>query len=289
MLKPVLVGLAVLSLLLTTSGFVQAEEVGCRLSFENRDYAMAQDLCKKQAAAGDEAAQYLLAKGYLIGAFGKVELDKAISIARSCESMNAANCANVLGLALRQKAVPEQLWQSMPMTTFRSVVKYSVNEKLLVEANEAFLKAANNGGAKAMYNIGVQYFRGLWIGFESNSYKAIEWGKKASDAGFIPGNLLQADVIITDGLEEEYPALVSLLLPSVKMDSRASYLLARVYELGLGVPKSSVKTYAWLTVAGAQGNADATVSLGNAEESLSLNEMSEGRSLGKEYFDKYAK
>ncbi|MCG8439772.1 MAG: hypothetical protein MI751_16945 [Pseudomonadales bacterium] len=288
--KPVRVSILVFAFIFTIYRPVEAETgSSCSESFNSQNYAAAQEICSKAAAAGDAVAQYLMAKGYLIGAFGQRDLDKAIEQARSCEDTNTADCANVLGLALRSQAIPADLQNPMSMHVFRSEVRYKADEALLDQANDALLRAAKAGSAKAMYNVGDHYLKGIWYNFEVNPNKAIEWGKKASAAGFVLGNLLQADAIITGEFEDNYSELTSLLRPAVKMDSRASYLLARVYELGLGVPRDLTTSYAWLVVAGAQGNALATVALGKAEDQLGLQEMRDGEKLARDLYDKYAK
>lgn len=290
MAKPVRVSILMLAFIFTIYRPAQAETgSSCSESFNSQNYDVAQEICSSAAAAGDQVAQYLMAKGYLIGAFGQRDLDKAIAQAKSCEDTNTADCSNVLGLALRSKAIPSDLQNSMLMHVFRNEVRYKADEALLAQANDALLRAAKAGSAKAMYNVGDHYLRGIWYNFEVNPHKAIEWGKKASGAGFVLGNLLQADAIITDQVQGNYPELISLLHPAVKIDSRASYLLARVYELGLAVPRDMTTSYAWLVVAGAQGNAEATVALGKAEEQLDLQEMRDGEKLARDLYDKYAK
>ena len=55
------------------------------------------------------------------------------------------------------------------------------------------------------------------------------------------------------------------------------------------MPRDLTTSYAWLVVAGAQGNALATVALGKAEDQLGLQEMRDGEKLARDLYDKYAK
>lgn len=268
----------------------------CREAFDNENYQQAESVCLAAAEAGDPEAQYLVAKGYFTGFFGGEDLDKAIAYARACQQTRPGDCLNVLGLAFRDKAIPASLRRrtdfgrsDVAIEMFRGFVRMQTNADLLVQANDALSKAASHGSPKAMYNIGDQYLSGAWYDFEADPKKAMDWGRRASAAGFVLGDVLQARAIIFDQLSDNYPDLSGLLVPAVSEVPEASFLLARVYERGLAVPKDKIRAYAWMTLALVRGYQHAAHSLRVADQHLSLSEMEKGKALAGDYFERYVK
>ncbi|WP_226668444.1 tetratricopeptide repeat protein [Microbulbifer aggregans] len=264
------------------------QERQCIEAFDKGQYKLAAPTCETAANSGNPEAQYRLAKAYLFGLFGSKDIDKAVSFALSCRETNPGPCLNVAGLAQGQKAIPER-FKSFPSwidSDLREGILKQVDMELLTESNKNLLAAANHGSVKAMHNIGNRYARG--IGFAPDLEKALEWGQKASSAGFLPGNTMQAVAIVLHKKTELYPELENLLLPAAAQLPEASGYLGDIYQSGFGVEADLTKSYAWYTVAVVKGHEPSKQVLESLKPRLSLRQIEDGNTLAESYYKQYA-
>lgn len=114
-----------------------------------------------------------------------------------------------------------------------------------------YRKAAEQGYAFAQYNLGEMYHRGEGVGVKAYPQAAL-WYRRAAEQGH-PG---------------------------------AQLLLGAMYADGLGLPKDAVKSYAWASVAAAQGNVFIESPAGQVRdrigETMTPSQIAEAQRLGRE-------
>ncbi len=128
------------------------------------------------------------------------------------------------------------------------------------------MKLANKGNPVAQYRVGFMYERG--IGTQEDAEKAVNWYKKSVKQGNVDAeNRLTYLEIVSDGY---LPELHQNWLSKVKAEaglnrSEAVFLLAQLYENGIGVKKNLSKSLDMLYRLSAEGIVTADVEIKKIE------------------------
>lgn len=157
----------------------------------------------------------------------------------------------------------------------------------VAEDVDAIRAAANKGDATAMYQLGFFYTRGVDV--PKDYGKAVEWFRKSADAGnddamYILGvcySHANLGVPHDDAEAANWYRRAADAGNVVAMTSIGSS-----YDLGLGVPKSSVLAYMWHSLAAAKGDKDAAVQRDRIAAKMTAQELAEGKRLATEYSGK---
>ena len=118
------------------------------------------------------------------------------------------------------------------------------------KALELYRKSAEQGNAKGQYYFANQYHNG------QNFKEALKWYRKAAEQG---------------------PSANKAGVQPSKFISKAQAMLGNCYKHGLGVAKNPIESYAWYTVAIANGDALTTESIKEIE--LSPEQLIEAQAL----------
>jgi len=111
-------------------------------------------------------------------------------------------------------------------------------------AKEWFRKSAIQGNSEANFNMGAMYFNNSNINASSEDKKnAIFWYTRAAEKGHLRAmNNLALTLIMNNKIKD---ALLWLEMSAKKGSGYAAYLLADMYDKGIGVKKSSDKVKYW--------------------------------------------
>ncbi len=125
------------------------------------------------------------------------------------------------------------------------------------KAAEWFQKAAAQGVAEAQFNLGTMYEMG--VGVKKDEKKALEWLEKAATQGFADAQFNVANMYATGrGTEKNLSRAITWYdKAGVQGMTRAQYNLGYLYAKGdkdEGLEPNSVKAYAWLSLAAADGD-----------------------------------
>ena len=125
------------------------------------------------------------------------------------------------------------------------------------KAAEWFQKAAAQGVVEAQFNLGTMYEAG--IGVRKDEKKALEWFAKAAGQGFADAQFNLANMYATGrGTEKNLSRAITWYdRAGVQGMTRAQYNLGYLYAKGdeaEGLQPNSVKAYAWLDLAAADGD-----------------------------------
>jgi len=122
------------------------------------------------------------------------------------------------------------------------LVGNGVNQDLL-QAKKWFKKSALQGNAEAQFNTGVMYYDGNSVGNRNDIKNAIFWFTKAAYQNY-PGamNNLALAYIASEDIES---GLLWLEKSAESGSGYGAYLLADIYDKGIGVKKNSDKVKYW--------------------------------------------
>lgn len=123
------------------------------------------------------------------------------------------------------------------------------------KAVEWFQKAAAQGSPEAQFNLGTMYARGT--GVKKDDAKAFSWFEKAAEQGFADAQFNLANMYKEGrGTEKNLSRAITWFdRAGIQGMTRAQYNLGYLYAAGgEGVPANSVKAYAWLSLAAADGD-----------------------------------
>lgn len=122
--------------------------------------------------------------------------------------------------------------------------------------------AANMGNVNGMYNVGMMYKVGL--GVKQNFSSAVEWLKKASDAGHEDASVELADYFLDD---DEEQAVIYYRRGAKKGNAHAMYVLHQFYRDGLGgLEQDDDKAFELCSQAAELGDVDAIGDMGYCYE-----------------------
>lgn len=116
------------------------------------------------------------------------------------------------------------------------------------------LENAEAGEADAQYEVGIMYLKGQ--GVSQDRDKAIQWLKKASDAGN------QQATSKLGRIQEQQDKFEHLLGRAESGNLKAQYEVAMMYLKGRGIERDGKRGRQWLLKAADQGDAKATTRLG---------------------------
>jgi len=149
-----------------------------------------------------------------------------------------------------QAALPpaeqQQAWYSLAAVSDRNPDQAELCKMYLrSQGSEWLFGAARNGDAYAMYTLGKMYLKG--VGVEQNATRSATWFSKASASGISYAHYELAKLCRDgDGLDadEEYAdTLFKMALQTLQQQEKflpnphAQYIIATIYEFGLGVSK----------------------------------------------------
>ena len=78
----------------------------------------------------------------------------------------------------------------------------------------------------------------------------------------------------------DYMPAIQLFRPlAAKGNARAQHLIGVMYHKGEGVERSSVRAFAWFSLAAARGDSDAKAKLTEVSKTLTPDELSQGREM----------
>ena len=122
-------------------------------------------------------------------------------------------------------------------------------------------KVAKTGNAKAQFKLAYMYEIGR--GTEKDINKAKQWYKKAALKNFKAANhrLIFIDVKMAGFKSQHKSWLKSLIEESKKGDDNIQFLLANMYENGIGVKRNLKQARHYYKASTAKGNADAEARL----------------------------
>ena len=123
------------------------------------------------------------------------------------------------------------------------------------KAVEWFQKAAAQGAAEAQFNLGTMYARGT--GVKKDDAKAFAFFEKAAEQGSADAQFNLANMYKEGrGTEKNLSRAITWFdKAGIQGMTRAQYNLGYLYAAGgEGVPPNSVKAYAWLSLAAADGD-----------------------------------
>lgn len=151
-------------------------------------------------------------------------------------------------------AEQQQAWYSLAAVSDRNPDQAELCRMYLrSQGSEWLYGAARNGDAYAMYTLGKMYLNG--VGVEQNATRSATWFSKASAAGISYAHYELAK-LCRDGTgmdaDEEYAntlfkMAVQTLQQQEKLqpDPHAQYILATIFEFGLGVSKNMDSAKYW--------------------------------------------
>lgn len=141
----------------------------------------------------------------------------------------------------------QQAWYSLAAVSDRNPDQADLCRMYLhSQGSEWLYGAARNGDAYAMYTLGKMYLKG--VGVEQNATRSATWFSKASAAGISYAHYelakLCRDGVGLDTDEEYADTLFKMALQTLQQQEKllpnphAQYILATIYELGLGISKN---------------------------------------------------
>jgi hypothetical protein len=78
----------------------------------------------------------------------------------------------------------------------------------------------------------------------------------------------------------DYAPAIQLFRPlAAKGNARAQHLIGVMYHKGEGVARSSVRAFAWFSLAAAHGDGDAKAKLSEVSKTMTSDELSQGREM----------
>ena len=78
----------------------------------------------------------------------------------------------------------------------------------------------------------------------------------------------------------DYTPAIQLFRPlAAKGNAKAQHLIGVMYHRGEGVARSSVRAFAWFSLAAAHGDSDAKAKLAEVSKAMTSNELSQGRQM----------
>lgn len=125
------------------------------------------------------------------------------------------------------------------------------------KAAEWFGKAAAQGSAEAQFNLGTMYDVG--VGVKKDAAKAVEFFTKAAEQGMADAQFNLANMYEQGrGTEQDLGKAITWYdKAGIQGMTRAQYNLGLLYAKGAkeqGLAPNSVKAYAWLSLAAAEGD-----------------------------------
>lgn len=151
-------------------------------------------------------------------------------------------------------AEQQQAWYSLAAVSDRNPDQAELCKMYLrSQGSEWLFVAAKNGDAYAMYTLGKMYLKG--VGVEQNATRSATWFSKASAAGISYAHYefakLCRDGIGLDADEEYADTLFKKAAQTLQQQEKfwpsphAQYILATIFEFGLGVGKDSNLAQYW--------------------------------------------
>jgi TPR repeat protein len=109
----------------------------------------------------------------------------------------------------------------------------------------------------------------------------------------IVGSMLAAQILgsaaaiggpLEDGMAAynrgDYVPAIQLFRPlAAKGNAKAQHLIGVMYHKGEGVARSSVRAFAWFSLAAAHGDSDAKAKLAEVSKTMTSDELSQGREM----------
>lgn len=78
----------------------------------------------------------------------------------------------------------------------------------------------------------------------------------------------------------DYTPAIQLFRPlAAKGNAKAQHLIGVMYHKGEGVARSSVRAFAWFSLAAAHGDSDAKAKLAEVSKAMTSDELSQGRAM----------
>ena len=274
---------------------------------------------KKQAPRFDDNPQYIafenqyaqgeIKKGLL--ALNKGDKRTALSAFKSASDANSAEAAYLVGIIYEEKQIKKAIsWHKKAVT--EGVVLSKVNLarlylriKLPAKAKEWYLSAAKDGNALAMYRLfkidakskskkaredaskwldksaklnypQAQYIYGLQLMKQNKKTEAQNWLEKANANGISDSNLFLGKLYFN---QESY-TLAYTHLYKAQDKGEANYLLAKIYEKGLGIKKNSVMAYRHYKKAHEQAHDNHVVDMKRLQKRLTKKERKAAKYIG---------
>lgn len=148
----------------------------------------------------------------------------------------------------------QQAWYSLAAISDRNPDQAELCRMYLrSQGSEWLYGAARNGDAYAMYTLGKMYLKG--VGVEQNATRSATWFSKASAAGISYAHYelakLCRDGVGLDADEECADTLFKMSIQTLQQQEKlqpnphAQYILATIYEFGLGVGKDMGLAKQW--------------------------------------------
>jgi TPR repeat protein len=80
----------------------------------------------------------------------------------------------------------------------------------------------------------------------------------------------------------DYTPAIQLFRPlAAKGNAKAQHLIGMMYHRGEGVARSSVRAFAWFSLAAAHGDGDAKAKLAEVSKEMTSDELSQGREMAR--------
>ena len=80
----------------------------------------------------------------------------------------------------------------------------------------------------------------------------------------------------------DYVPAIQLFRPlAAKGNAKAQHLIGVMYHKGEGVARSSVRAFAWFSLAAARGDSDAKAKLAEVSKAMTSDELSQGREMAR--------
>lgn len=136
-------------------------------------------------------------------------------------------------------------------------------------------KLANAGKYKAQFKLALMYEGGRGVAVDINKAKA--WYKKSAAQGYKPAkHRIEYIGVKTKGFKvKNKPWLKNLIRDAKENDAEAMFLLAEMYERGLGVRKSLKNARLYYKKSTARGHADAEIKLYSIDQEINKIKFSE--------------
>ena len=258
----------------------------------------------------NQYAQSKIKKGLV--ALSKGDKRTALNAFKSASDANSAEAAYLVGIVYEEKQIKKAIsWHKKAVK--EGVVLSKVNLarlylriKLPLKAKEWYLNAAKDGNALAMYRLfkidaksksrkardeaikwldksaklnypQAQYIYGLQLMKQNKATEAQNWLEKANANGISDTNLFLGKLYYN---QESYTLAYSHLYKA-QDKGEANYLLAKLYEKGLGVKKNSVMSYRHYKKAHEQVHDNHVADMKRLQKRLTKKERKAAKYVGK--------
>jgi TPR repeat protein len=255
-------------------------------------------------------AQSKLKEGLL--ALNKGDKRTALNAFKTAADANSAEAAYLVGIIYEEKQIKKAIsWHKKAVKEGVNLSKINLARlylriKLPLKAKEWYLSAAKDGNALAMYRLfkmdaksksrkaredatmwldksakrnypQAQYIYGLQLMKQNRATEAQSWLEKAYANGISDSNLFLGKLYYN---QESY-TLAYKHLYKAQDKGEANYLLAIMYEKGLGIKKNSVMAYRHYKKAHEQGHDNHVADMKRVQKRLTRKERKAAKYIGK--------